>query len=299
LLNEFTLDGSNVDRLRELKTLQAAERLPKTQEVVRQAPDSTAAALHLLVAMRLLGRFSRTGTGMSGEREIPKRIIQYWDATRPPDAVFQMMQSWRDMHPGWDYRLFDDARAYEFIKSNYPADVLHAYVHAAHAAQKADLFRLAYLGIEGGFYADADDRALACVSTVIPPDVTFAGYQEKFGSVGNNFLGAAPGHPFIARALQQAVESINRGDRDVIWLSTGPGMMSRVFAQCLADPAGAEQLLRSSLLLEPRQLNRAVAVHCRLNYKKTKLHWRHGAFARGSGAPGKTASMPPSHRVWQ
>jgi hypothetical protein len=150
-------------------------------------------------------------------------------------------------------------------------------------------------------------RSIACSPATIrvpwnghtaqfPATIRSCRHISWFGSVGNNFLGAAPGHPVIARALQQAVESINRGDRDVIWLSTGPGMMTRVLAQCLADPAGAEELLRSSLLLEPGQLNRAVAVHCRLNYKKTKLHWRHGAFARGSGAPGKTASIPPAIR---
>jgi len=35
-------------------------------------------------------------------------------------------------------------------------------------------------------------------------------------------------------ALQLATEAINRGDDDLIWLATGPGLITRAFAQTLA-----------------------------------------------------------------
>jgi hypothetical protein len=40
--------------------LPAADRVARAQTIVRQAPDSTAAAVYLLVAMRQLGGFARS-----------------------------------------------------------------------------------------------------------------------------------------------------------------------------------------------------------------------------------------------
>jgi tetratricopeptide (TPR) repeat protein len=286
LLNEYALDRDNVNMLRELQALPVAERVARAQAIVRQEPDSTAAAVYLLVAMRQLGRFrslSAENSVTSANARIPRRIVQYWDAPSPPDSVVQMMQSWRDMHPGWDYQRFDDKLARQFLAARHPPEVLQAYAHASHPAQKADLFRLAYLSVEGGFYADADDRAVAHVETIVPDHIGFAGYHEDLGSLGNNFLGAASGDPVIEHALRMAVLAVNRGDRDFLWLSTGPGLMSRVFAQFLADPASADELLGRALLLDRGELTRAVAIHCRLHYKKSALHWHNGAFAKAGG----------------
>ncbi|MBX9827883.1 MAG: tetratricopeptide repeat protein [Xanthobacteraceae bacterium] len=297
LLNEYALDRDNVHNLRALRALPAAERMAQAQAIVRQAPDSTAAAIYLLVAMRQAGRLRGAGAGnsaASANARIPRRIIQYWDAPSPPDSVAEMMQSWRDMHPGWDYQRFDDKLARTFLAANHPPEVLRAYARASHPAQKADLFRLAFLSLEGGFYADADDRAVAHLETVVPDDIAFAGYQEDLGSVGNNVLGAGPGDPVIEQALRMAVLAVNRGDRDFLWLSTGPGLMSRVFAQFLADPASADQVLSRTLLLERGDLTRAVAIHCRLHYKKSALHWHHGAFAKAGGPAVRPAASRPA-----
>jgi tetratricopeptide (TPR) repeat protein len=299
LLNEYALDRDNVNALRELQALPAAERVARAQAIVRQAPDSTAAAIYLLVAMRQLGRFcgwlldsTAENSAPSAKARIPRRIVQYWDAPSPPDSVVEMMQSWRDMHPGWDYQRFDDELARQFLAARHPPEVLQAYANASHPAQKADLFRLAYLSVEGGFYVDADDRAVAHVETIVPDHVKFAGYQEDLGSLGNNFLGAASGHPVIKHALRMAVLAVNRGDRDFLWLSTGPGLMSRVFAQFLVDPTTADELFRRTLLLERGELTRAVAIHCRLHYKKSGLHWHNGAFAKARGPAIRPAGMP-------
>jgi tetratricopeptide (TPR) repeat protein len=286
LLNEYALDRDNVNMLRELQALPAADRVARAQTIVRQVPDSTAAAVYLLVAMRQLGGFARSSAescAICTKARIPRRIVQYWDAPSPPDSVVEMMQSWRDMHPGWDYRRFDDKLARQFLAARHPPEVLQAYAHASHPAQKADLFRLAFLSVEGGFYADADDRAVAPVETIVPDNIAFAGYQEDLGSVGNNFLAAAPGDPVIEQALRLAVLAVNRGDRDFLWLCTGPGLLSRAFAQFLSDPASADALLGRTLLLERGELTRAVAIHCRLHYKKSALHWHNGAFGKAGG----------------
>src|SRR5262249_7789586 len=64
LLNEYALDRDNVSALRDLNALPAGERVAKVQAIVRRSPDSTAAAITLLIAMRQLGRFSGFGAAV-------------------------------------------------------------------------------------------------------------------------------------------------------------------------------------------------------------------------------------------
>ena len=132
----------------------------------------------------------------------------------------------------------------------------------------------------GGLYVDADDRCLAPLEAVLPAGTGFLGYQEGFSTVSNNVLGAAPGHPVIARALIDAVAALNRGDSDSLWLSTGPGLISRSFALEFSDsPLKPELWLRGVRVLERFELLQSVAVHCFARYKTTRKHWKRNDFA--------------------
>ena len=95
----------------------------------------------------------------------------------------------------------------------------------------------------------------------------FAGYQENYGTIGVNFLGAAPGHPVIALALENAVIAVNRGDRDIVWMSTGPGLLTRAVAQSVLSVSAGDWLSRARLL-ELWEFQRAVGVHCPAHYKR-------------------------------
>ena len=98
----------------------------------------------------------------------------------------------------------------------------------------------------------------------------FAAYQESYGTLGTNFIGAAPNHPVILRALKLAAAALNRGDRDIAWLSTGPGLLTRAFVQRVAE-VGAEECMRRTVVLELHALQRAVGVFCPARYKRTGI----------------------------
>jgi hypothetical protein len=119
-------------------------------------------------------------------------------------------------------------------------------------------------------------------------------YQEDFGTIGNNVIGAVPGHPVIGRALRLAVEAINRGDKDILWLSTGPGLLTRAFAASLAD-LGREPLaaLGDTVVLEHGELQRTVSIHCLVGYKNTERHWSRTAFGRRATTAGAGLAAPP------
>ena len=95
-----------------------------------------------------------------------------------------------------------------------------------------------------------------------------------------------------------AVESINRGDRDVPWLSTGPGLLSRTLAHFLSEPrgltgdrtGGLPERLQRVVVLDGSVFARAVAVHCQLSYKNSDKHWINSSFASKKTVPaGATA----------
>jgi Glycosyltransferase sugar-binding region containing DXD motif len=280
LVDEFALDRALLDELKEIATGLPAVRIWSLRRLLRRNGDHTGPAIMLLLALRQAGLLAHlvNDAGRSATRAIPKRIVQFWDQPAPPPDLLPLMQSWRQHHPDYEFILFNDTSAREFIAANFSSDVLQAYVQARHPAQKADIFRLAFLCASGGFYVDADDRCLACVESVVPAGAHFVAYQEDFGTLGNNFLGVVPGHGVIRHALDLGALALNRGDSDTMWLATGPGLVTRAFAQVLAGSEDPDTWLERNIVLERWQYHRALAEHARVQYKRSPRHWSRDAF---------------------
>jgi mannosyltransferase OCH1-like enzyme len=139
--------------------------------------------------------------------------------------------------------------------------VLFAYHRAAVPSVRADLFRLAYLAREGGVFVDADSACLAPLQGLLPPQAALVACRERLGMLESGFIAAAAEHKAILLALDQATASINRGDRDPLRLSTGPGLLTRCAAQVLAELVGAGAPADVQMWSE-RQAQRTVAFRC-------------------------------------
>ena len=205
-----------------------------------------------------------------------------------PAEITELMAGWREAHPTYRFTLFNDQRAQDYLREACPAPALAAYRRAREPAQKADILRLACLFAEGGWYLDADDRCLAPLTTVARGSAGLVLYQEDYGTVGNNVIGASPQHPTIGLALELATSAVNRGDNDILWLSTGPGLLTRALAQTLVSPRlTLSAWLRSIRVLPRREMHRVVGMHCQVGYKTTERHWSRTAFARREQAARK------------
>lgn len=124
----------------------------------------------------------------------------------------------------------------------------------------------------------------AALDRFTPANAAFVVFQEEYGPLGNNFIGVTPNHPVIKTALALAVEAVNRGDRDIVWLSTGPGLLTRAFALTLA--AGQKDELSRSAIFTVGQIQRFLGLHCPAAYKSTRRHWLKSSFgARQNGRP--------------
>ena len=252
---------------------------------MRAAPDHTATAVALLVALRQAGRFDGPWPEADGPA-IPPTIAQFWDEPTPPEDIAALMRSWQERNPTHRHLCFDTGSALAFLTARCPPEVALAFRRAREPAQKADLFRLAFLFAEGGCYADADDRCLRPIGELLPQAVRFAAFQEEYGTLGNNFLAAAPLHPVLGTALELAVTAINRGDEDMIWLATGPGLITRAFAHTLAASKLAPgPWLERTRILDRHELERVVATHCAVGYKQSRKHWLRASFGQPKAQP--------------
>jgi mannosyltransferase OCH1-like enzyme/Tfp pilus assembly protein PilF len=271
LLDEYRIDSNALTLLRQ--ALSARDPVGPLAALTRERPDYTPAAISLLVALRRTGRLNLTSP-TDWPIHIPKVIIQYWDGDIPSD-VAALCQGWRDRNPDFSYELYGHAEARDLV-AGISRDAVQAYDRAREAAMKADIFRLAALFAAGGCYIDADDRCIAPLAGIFGASVDLGVAQEEFGTIGNNFIAAKPGHPVLRWALEEAVHSANRGDNDMIWLSTGPGVLTRSVGTFLA--ADLDRRLPTLTVLEPWQLRRHTAPDHTLSYKQTGKHWLRAAF---------------------
>ena len=154
---------------------------------------------------------------------------------------------------------------------------------------------MAYLYARGGIYIDADDRCRGALDQVIKPGDALVVFQEDYGSIANNFIAVAPAHPMIKRALKQATEAILRGDRDIVWLSTGPGMFSRAITAELSEPTMAmDPALQNITVLDRHVVRRSLVPYCQASYKRTVRHWQNTAFPSASAIKPKSDPKPVS-----
>ncbi len=65
-----------------------------------------------------------------------------------------------------------------------------------------------------------------------------------------------------------------RGDGDMPWLSTGPGLLSRAFAYWLAHAEGTLAETLSTVLIPDYPASfEHFSIHCFASYKITPQHW--------------------------
>ena len=305
MADEFAMDPGSLAALAAAQLMPAEARIATLLARVRAVPDHTPTAIALMLALRQAGQLSGTSAADARAEDmgaddapplIPPVVVQFWHDGQPPEDLAAVMASWPARNPGWRYRCFDLAGARAFLAATYGADVQRAFRRAREPAMQADLFRLAVLYAEGGVYADADDRCLHPIATLLPGGVGFVGFHEEHGTLGNNVMAAAKLHPVIGCALGLAVAAVLRGDDDMIWLTTGPGLLTRAFARTLAEsPLAPAALLARVRILDRHELERVVATHCAVQYKQSRRHWLRASFGEmdGAGAAGNAGAADP------
>lgn len=275
-VNDLRSDPSSLERAQsayETRSVAAALQL------VRDAPDFTGAAMTLLMLLRRCNMLDGVRPSIM-PRTIPRSIVQFWDSDAPPDDVIELMDSWKNHNKTWQYRRFSTPTATSYILERADILLYRAWRAARSVAQRADLFRLVVLAREGGVYADADDRCVGSIDAVTERPKLLL-WHEQFGSTGNNFMAVSPRHPVVELALAKTVRAILRGDGESIWLSTGPGLLTRCAASYIAESESPLSLLNGDMrIIERHELKEICSPGCKASYKTTGRHWQKREFSQ-------------------
>lgn len=276
ILNDFWTDPGALAAAQAARG-QGATRPWRT--TVRSHPHHTGCALGLAVHLRQSGRLEVQPPPQDAA-PIPRLIHQFWDKAEPPRDVDILVSTWRDQNPDFSHTLYDLRAASAYLGEHHEPEVLRAFRRSPSVAGKADIFRLAVLLREGGVYADADDRCAAPLGPLLQGrDLVLR--QEIFGSIGNNFIAVVPGHPLIRAALAQSVDAILRGDRESVWLISGPGMLTRAFALHVAeDRERLDSLGRQIVVMDQHAMLAWCVSGCQATYKQSSRGWLNLEFGR-------------------
>lgn len=278
--------------LEEMRRVVAAERerLPHATvrsllELSTRHPDYV--PLMLQIAQRLhthgfIAPFAAVKGGPQGpEPGIPRRIVQFWDSPDIPDDIRMAMETWRREYSDWQYRVFDDAAAVEFIDEHYSTKVVDAYRACEHPAMKSDFFRHTYLFVRGGIYVDADEAC--CQELEIPPSLTLVLRFENRSPIAEflpGFYASAPRHPMLAELIDDMVYRVTNRLDDDHWFSVGPGLFTKHVVRQLARSGILEQPPTHDdvlVLLQTQYQQYASAPD--FSYKKTERNWLQARYA--------------------
>jgi FkbM family methyltransferase len=147
---------------------------------------------------------------------IPKTIHQIWLGGPMPQRFAEYAQRWKELHPQWTYRLWQEEDLTWLDHSNEFASV-------PQYATKANIARYEIVARYGGVYLDADMEPIKSIDSLIE-GTSMVVCPERPGLLNNAFFAAAPNHPILLHVLSELRESI-----DVNRTRSSPEMCGPVF----------------------------------------------------------------------
>jgi mannosyltransferase OCH1-like enzyme len=196
-------------------------------------------------------------------------IFQFWDES-PPSAVSQLMDTWQNAGPMFDYKFFDQAAASEFVSSNFDARTSAAFARCAVPAMKADFFRYCALLVHGGVYADADIERVGDIAQLFNSCHRGVLFTRQTRIANDFMIMRAPADPLMRHVLNQAILNIESRASNSVWQVTGPGIMTKIYKENYCEFV---DLFRDIDILAISRIRRYVQFHWSLEYKKEESHW--------------------------
>lgn len=160
---------------------------------------------------------------------ISKVIFQTWKSkTELPANFAYWQQTFKDLHPNYQYRLWDDADNRAFIEKNFPW-FLERYDSFPAEIYRADAVRYFFLYRFGGIYADLDTECLRNLDPLLTGgDVILGrmGSNPAFEhSIPNAFMMSKPRQEFWLFVISLICDTVGERPEYV----TGPVVLKQAY----------------------------------------------------------------------
>jgi hypothetical protein len=205
--------------------------------------------------------------------DIPKRLItsHKLPLDQVPAALRRNIEEWQNLNPTFAFQYFDDAAQQAWMAERCQVKgCIEAYRKLSSGAGKADLFRVAWLIYEGGWWFDADLKpgpiATACDLETDSQLDLFAVREPKNGHVRFMVIGGMA-HPLFHATLKRQISNIFEAKRLPVKKQprtlhvTGPFTLGRT----ICDPfrhASAADLVGAQNAREGHAGAKAIAAFC-------------------------------------
>ena len=129
---------------------------------------------------------------------IPRVLHQTWKDHEVPERFRAAQASWREAHPGWEYRFWTDDDLADVVERHAP-ELVELWRGYPDAIQRVDAARYVILREFGGAYVDLDVTCRRPVDDLLHHRLVLPS-TTPFG-VSNQFMLAEPGHDFFDHVL--------------------------------------------------------------------------------------------------
>jgi mannosyltransferase OCH1-like enzyme len=198
-------------------------------------------------------------------------LMQFWNAPSAPPDVEELMASWRT-DPQFVYHRYCSESAHAFVQDRFDRRTLAVLELCAVPAMQSDVFRLCWLFEHGGIYVDADQGNRGRNETFT--DTTVRGHlffrNPARGIIVNGLMSFFGRHdPLVGALLERVSVTVDRRKGNSVWRATGPGVISKLFAQLGSD----HPLFRNVRIHGVMDLVHAMKF-VRCEYKSSTTHWQ-------------------------
>jgi len=171
---------------------------------------------------------------------IPLKLYQTWEVkdNLPLKMKNNVDQLKRD-NPEFEYFLYDDTMCRDFIKDNFPKDVLYAYDKLIPGAYRADLWRYCILYKNGGVYLDIKYRCMNGFKLIaLTEKEYFVRDFENFEEIGiyNALMVCKPDNSILLKCINKIVENCQTEYYGPNYLyPTGPHLLNKYLSKSYID----------------------------------------------------------------
>jgi len=164
---------------------------------------------------------------------IPRKIWQTWKTHELPPKMKECIDTLKNNHPEFEYKMFDNEECRTFIKEFFPDEVLVAYDALIPGAYKADLWRYCVLYIYGGIYLDVKIQFTSGFTLnslldkeYIVKDGMFTKNGIEYASIYTGVMVCKKANPLILNAIVNVIYNVSTkfmGKNP--WQPTGPFLL--------------------------------------------------------------------------
>lgn len=182
------------------------------------------------------------------EIKIPKIIHQTYKSENIPDIWKGTQESVIENTPGYQYILWTDAMARDFIAAEY-SWFLPTFDSYPYPIMRADSLRYFVLYHYGGIYIDLDNGVKQPLDKLLSLSAFFPKTDPT--GVSNDIMACSRGHPLFGRLIEE-LRNYNRNfilPYITIMYSTGPLFVSMVLQKYLRSHSSVDDPYRVRILM--------------------------------------------------